>query len=225
MLRADLRVGQSAWIRADCLVRDAASGALGACVESGLNEVYMGIERPEQAGLKRLHKRLEVDQVRQAVQILADRYPQVFKVGSFIYGLTGDTPGTVRSMYRLAHELDLDMTFYIPLTPMPGTPYWRSHNWDPTGQAFRHFDFLPQVDGDPLQATLTAALHRCFLFSWPRVRILWLLRGLFDRSPRRRSIIRRHALRGLHLSLIGATQSLIGRGRVEAMRLPSWYDD
>jgi hypothetical protein len=31
-------------------------------------------------------------------------------------------------------------------------------------------------------------------------------------------------MRGLQLSLIGATQSLIGRGRVEALRFPSWYD-
>jgi len=224
LLRNDLRLGQSAWVRADCLVRDESSGALRPCVEAGLNEVYIGIERPDEAGLRALGKAGPLGQVRQAFRILSSDYPQVFTVGSFVYGLPGDTAATIRAMWLLAHELDLDMAFYIPLTPLPGTPYWRPELWEPTGAVFRRFDFLPRVDGDPLMASLTWALYRCFALSWPLARFRWLLRGLCARNARRRSIIRRHALRGLRLSAVGIGQALFQNGNSGAMRYPSWYD-
>jgi anaerobic magnesium-protoporphyrin IX monomethyl ester cyclase len=56
LLREGRPIGQSAWVRADCLVRDAASGALETCVRAGLNEVYIGIERLEPEDLRRLRK-------------------------------------------------------------------------------------------------------------------------------------------------------------------------
>lgn len=224
LLRHDLRLGQSAWIRADCLVRDASSGALETCVRSGLNEVYIGIERPDQAGVRAFKKGGDLDQVREAFRILSTGYPEVFTVGSFIYGLPGDTAATMRAMWHLALQLDLDMAFYIPLTPLPGTPYWRPELWDPTGAAFRGFDFLPQVNGDPVMAGLTLALYRCFALSWPPARFRWLLRGLCSRSARRRSIIKRHTLRGLRLSAGGIAHALFKNGNGHAMRYPSWYD-
>jgi radical SAM superfamily enzyme YgiQ (UPF0313 family) len=46
----NIHVGQSAWVRADCLVRDAKSGALERMVRGGLNEVYIGVERPDGDG-------------------------------------------------------------------------------------------------------------------------------------------------------------------------------
>lgn len=116
LLRSNVRLGQSAWVRPDFLVRDAASGALETCIRAGLNEVYLGVERPEEAGLRTLGKSGGLQDVRAAFEILRRDYPPVFRVGSFIYGLPGDTPATMRAMFLLAHELDLDMAFYIPLT-------------------------------------------------------------------------------------------------------------
>jgi radical SAM superfamily enzyme YgiQ (UPF0313 family) len=224
LLRSNLRPGQSAWIRPDFLVRDAASGALEPCVRAGLNEAYLGIERPEQAGLRALGKPGGLEEVRAAFRILRCDYPQVFRVGSFIYGLPGDTPATMRAMFLLAHKLDLDMAFYIPLTPLPGTPYWRQEVWDGSGAAFREFDFLPRVDGDAALAELTRALYRCFALVWPLARFRWALRGLWDRDGRRRSIIRRHTVRGLRFAAAGLRQGLARQNHRCALRFPVWYE-
>ncbi len=224
LLRGDLHLGQSAWVRADFLARDASSGALKTCVQAGLNEVYVGIERPDQAGLRALNKSVDTTVVREAFRILSRDYPEVFTVGSFIYGLPDDTPETIRAMWRLAHELDLDMTFYIPLTPLPGTPGWSPELWDPTGAAFRSFDFLPQVDGNPRVARLTWELYRCFALSWPPARFRWLLRGLCSRGGRRRRIVRRAVFRALHFYSLGIVRVLFKSSGAGALRYPSWYD-
>jgi radical SAM superfamily enzyme YgiQ (UPF0313 family) len=113
-------------------------------------------------------------------------------------------------------ELDLDMAFYIPLTPLPGTPYWKPELWDSTGRRFRSFDFLPMVNGDPAKARLTRELYRCFALAWSPRRIRWLLGGLVSRNARRRRITRRHALRGIRFCLAGPTG---------AQWLPPWYND
>jgi anaerobic magnesium-protoporphyrin IX monomethyl ester cyclase len=224
LLGRNLRVGQSAWARADDLVRDADSGALAKCVAAGLNEVYVGVERPDQQGLASLHKQTSLETVRHAFRILGERHPEVFRVGSFIYGLPGDSPATVRAIHRLAHELDLDMTFYIPLTPLPGTVYWSAAYWDPSGQALRALDFLPRIDGDPAIASLTWSLYLCLALRWPWRRVRWLLSGLFSPHARRRSIIRRHALRGLRLFAVGMAQALFRGATTSPMRVPEWYD-
>ncbi|MCB1126199.1 MAG: radical SAM protein, partial [Verrucomicrobiae bacterium] len=113
LLRDGLRVGQSAWLRTDAIMRDAASGALAACVRSGLNEVYLGIERADEESLEGLHKTAGLDHARQALQVLRREFPKVVVIGSFIYGLPGDTPRTMRTIHRLSSELRLDQAFYI----------------------------------------------------------------------------------------------------------------
>jgi len=76
LLRENLRVGQSAWVRADAMVRDSASGALRSCVRSGLNEVFLGIERPDDGSLRTLHKTTGLDHARDALRILRAEYPR-----------------------------------------------------------------------------------------------------------------------------------------------------
>jgi radical SAM superfamily enzyme YgiQ (UPF0313 family) len=212
-------------VRAEHILRDAASGALAACVAAGLNEVYIGIERPDREGLRALEKESQNGWAAEAVRILSEKHPEVFTVGSFIYGLPGDTPETIQAIHRHAAELGLDMSFYIPLTPLPGTPYWRSEQWDPTGASFRSFDFLPHVNGDPAVARLTWALYRNILFSRPGARLRWVLRGFFSRNKRRRSIIRRHAARGVQFTIRALRQGLTPRDAALSMRFPKWYND
>jgi anaerobic magnesium-protoporphyrin IX monomethyl ester cyclase len=224
LLRENLRLGQSAWVRADYLVRDAASGALKSCVQAGLNEIYLGIERFDQSGLETLRKQGNFREVREALRILADEFPEVFRIGSFIYGLPGDTPALVRTMYRLAQGINLDISFYIPLTPLPGTPYWQPRDWDSTGGLFRRFDFLPRLDGNPPLAELTRTLYLCSIFAWPPSKVQWLLGGLFARSARRRSILRRHAFRILRFFVEDVVRSLFPMRGAGKMCIPPWYN-
>jgi radical SAM superfamily enzyme YgiQ (UPF0313 family) len=130
-------------VRADTLLRDAGSGDLARLVQSGLNEVYIGIERGDSSMLYKLGKCVKAEECRQALQVLAQDFPEVYTVGSFIYGIPGDTPDSVRELRLYASGLPLDYTFFIPLTPLPGTPYWKREMWDPTGAKFRSFGFLP----------------------------------------------------------------------------------
>ncbi|HEU5401217.1 MAG TPA: radical SAM protein [Terriglobales bacterium] len=143
LLSRGIRLGQSAWVRADFLCRDAASGALDTCVRAGLNEVYIGIERCSSNELGALAKGSPYEAVRTALQHISTRHPQLCTVGSFIYGIEGETPASIRELFRSAYQLPLDMVIFIPLTPLPGTPFWDRTLWDGTGESLRQCSFLP----------------------------------------------------------------------------------
>lgn len=224
MLRRNLRIGQSAWMRTDGMVRDAASGALSACVRSGLNEVYLGIERPDAASLEALHKTAGVEDARAALRILRREFPEVLAVGSFIYGLPGDTPPAVRAIHRLALELELDQFFFIPLTPLPGTAGWTPELWDPTGERFREFNFLPSGRPHGRHAELEQALLLSLLTQWPPVRVRHYLRQWFGGDARRRRVGWRLSVRGARFHLGRLVRSVVGGKDDLGLVFPEWYE-
>jgi anaerobic magnesium-protoporphyrin IX monomethyl ester cyclase len=224
LLRNGIRLGQSAWVRADGLVRDHESGALGKIVRAGLNEVYIGIERPDGAGLRALEKRADPTDAAAALRILAREYPDVFTIGSLIYGLPGDTPETMRTIWQFSVDLDLDTVFYIPLTPLPGTPYWRPDLWDPTGSRFRRFGFLPTWDSGDVIAPLTRRLLFLGLFDWSRPRLRSVLQRLSSPNARIRRMNRRLLARDLRLVAGLTLETVLGARAQGGMRVPSWYE-
>jgi len=223
LLRDGLEIGQSAWVRADGILRDAASGALAACVRSGLNEVYLGVERPDAVSLGTLKRTITIEETRRAFEMLARQFPQVFTFGSFIYGLPGDTPRTIQAIFRLSVEMEMDKAFFIPLTPLPGTPFWRDELWDPTGERFRRFDFLPRLDGAPDQKALDQALLWSFAFDWPWPRLRSYARGLFAPDVRKRRMTWHLLARSGRFSAGGIVLGLLNRESHRSMILPSWY--
>lgn len=224
MLRDNIRVGQSAWVRTDALVRDARSGALDNSVRSGLNEVYLGIERPDNESVKSLHKTSGVADAIEALRLLREQYPAVLAIGSFIYGLPGDSPQTIRAIHRLVSKLDLDQFFFIPLTPLPGTAGWRAELWDSTGEQFREFSFLPTGRPHGRHAELERALLWSLLTNWPRARVRNYLRHLFGGDPRRRRVQCRLAVRGARVHLHRLLRNAMGGDTNFGMVLPSWYE-
>jgi len=226
LLRDGLAVGQSAWVRSDGIVRDHGSGSLALQVRAGLNEVYIGVERPDRASLTDLRKTGSQPSVaREAMRILSREHPEVFTVGSYVYGLPEDDSETMRRIYRHALELDLDKAFYIPLTPLPGTPFWKPELWDGTGERLRSFDFLPSClpDGNP--SRLARTLAASFLFDWPAARLRGYVRRLRSPCARKRRMARRLLWRAIRLSAGMAAQTILGRGRIGGMRLPPWYEN
>ncbi|HLP75582.1 MAG TPA: radical SAM protein, partial [Candidatus Paceibacterota bacterium] len=221
LLRENLAIGQSAWMRADCIVRDARSGALDASVGSGLNEVYIGVERADTAGLKTVHKNSGIEEVRAAFDILLRDHPQVFTVGTFIYGLPGDTPADIRRLYRLSLELGMDKAFFIPLTPLPGTPFWNPQLWDATGRRFREFGFLPSLKRGERSA-LDWTLFLSFALDWNLNRIAGYARGIFSRDARKRRMTRRIFSRSTRFVTDGVISRLFRGGN--GMVLPPWYE-
>jgi radical SAM superfamily enzyme YgiQ (UPF0313 family) len=223
LLREELRVGQSAWVRADCVVRDAQSGALGALVRGGLNEIYIGVERPDDAGLAGVHKSTTMPVVREAFRILAREHPQVFTLGTFIYGVPGDTPATVRALFRLSHELEMDHAFFIPLTPLPGTPFWHDGLWDPTGEGFRDFNFLPSATRPGARRELEWALLLAAAFQWTPARLRAYRRSLGSQSGRTRRVSLRLAARQAWFVAHGMLRGLLTGARA-GLVFPRWYE-
>ena len=224
LLRDGIHVGQSAWVRTDAMVRDAHSGALAHCVRSGLNEVYLGIERPDGESLSSLHKTSGVEHAREALHILRSQFPEVLAIGSFIYGLPGDSPRTIRAIHRFVSELDLDQFFFIPLTPLPGTSDWRTELWDPTGESFREYNFLPTGQPHGRHAELERALLWSLLTHWPWTRVRGYLRGLLPGDARRRRVQWRLAVRGAQVHLRRMLHNALGGGHEFGMVFPRWYE-
>jgi len=223
LLRENISVTMSAWVRADGVVRDAQSGALARQVRGGLREVYLGVERADGDGLAAVHKTTTMPEVRAAFRLLARDFPDVFTLGTFIYGLPGDTPETVRAIFRLAHELEMNQPFFIPLTPLPGTPFWREEFWDDTGDRFRDYNFLPSATRPGARRDLEWALLTAFLTQWPAARFRSYWRSVFDANARRRRMTRRLALRSAWFVLQGMAGNLLA-GRRSGMIFPRWYE-
>jgi hypothetical protein len=224
LLRDGIRVGQSAWVRTDAMVRDAHSGALANCVRSGLNEVYLGIERPDSESTAFLHKTSGVADAREALRILREQYPEVLAIGSFIYGLPGDSPQTIRAIHRLVSELELDQFFFIPLTPLPGTAGWHNELWDPTGERFREFSFLPTGQPHGRHAELERALLWSLLTNWPWARVRGYLRHGLGGDARRRRVQWRLAVRGARVHLNRIFRNALGGEDKFGMVFPHWYE-
>jgi anaerobic magnesium-protoporphyrin IX monomethyl ester cyclase len=218
--REGIAIGQSAWVRADCLVRDARSGVLARLVDAGLNEVYLGVERPDADSLHALNKTEMLDDTREAFARLRRDHPHVFTVGSFIYGVPGDTPESVRAMYRFGSTLGMDKTFFIPLAPLPGTAFWRPELWDPTGAGFRAFDFLPSA-GD---RSLSRALLMACAFDWTAARVRSNLARLVHPDARKRRMARHIFLRSTSFAAFALLRGLAGSDALCGMVLPKWYE-
>jgi hypothetical protein len=222
-LREDRIIGQSAWVRADYVLRDDASGALKLCCQSGWNEAYLGIERLEPSELARLGKGNLNGEATRALEILYAKYPEVVTIGSFIYGLPWDTAESVRSLFQSAEQLPLDEIFFIPFTPLPGTPNWKPQMWDSTGEKFRTFDFLPRLGSDEPMAQLSSEIAWSYLFCWPRQRAHRMLAGLLARNARRRGITRHIFQRAIPVMFPGAFHRR--RESPGGMFYPAWYEN
>jgi len=220
LLREDRAIGQSAWVRADYILRDHDSGALKLCCDAGWNEAYIGIERLDRRELAALGKGNLDHEIERAAALLHDEYQKIITFGSLIYGLPGDTPAGVRSLFRTAEGLPVDQLLFIPFTPLPGTPAWKPKMWDATGQSFRGFDFI--LGNSEETREMAAAIARSYLLDWSRLRLKKMLLGLASRNPRRRGICWNILRRSAPLMLSIAFHR---RSKAQgAMVYPAWYE-
>jgi len=147
----------------------------------------------------------------------------VLAVGSFIYGLPGDSAGTVWAIHRLAIELELDHFAFIPLTPLPGTAGWRPELWDPTGERFREFNFLPSGNPHGRYAALERALFVSLLLNWHPARLRSWLR-LFSSDVRVRRVNRRLQARSFRFHLGRLLHRALGQHHESGLIFPRWYE-
>lgn len=226
LLRRNLRIGQTASLDPGALTRDAASGALAASIRSGLDGVRLQAPRSATQNPCLPVEPEAAETLRLAVGHLRRESPHVFVSGVFEYGLPGDTAETMDHLHAIAIDLGLDQTLFVPRRPFPGTPGWQRDLWDPTGEAFRDFHFLPDSSRDEHLRELEAELDRLRLFRWSFGRIRNLARQFRCPHPRRRSLrwqwlartTKFHARNFLRKASLGPVEST-------PMTLPAGYEE
>jgi radical SAM superfamily enzyme YgiQ (UPF0313 family) len=211
-----------AWLRADGIVRDAASGLLDKQVAAGLRRVMIGLERPSETDLAALGKCGCGPEVSRRALELLSRHRQVYTIASLLFGLPDESPESAAALVRYAGLADA--TLLMPLTPNPGTPEWRTARQagDLSCTDYSHYNFLNPV-------------LRTRRYSLPQVRRLYG-RTMARYSLRRvgywlRSFVKptNRARAGLDVRLGWrsarlAAKGLLSRGPILETR-PSWYDD
>jgi anaerobic magnesium-protoporphyrin IX monomethyl ester cyclase len=114
ILRRQLVFGWSAFARVDTVDEE----TLKMMKSAGCDAVSFGIESGNPEMLKRVKKRITLDQARNAVKICK-------KVGmiahaSFMVGLPGETQATLKDTLDFARELEIEHGYHF-LAPFPGT--------------------------------------------------------------------------------------------------------
>lgn len=122
LLKRNIKIQQTAWLRADYVVRDEQLGILEKAVRAGLCQVMIGVERLDEPDLRQLNKHKNgPDITAKAFEIFRNKYPSVFTIGSVIFGLWDETKKSLDELARYQYKVGMDYCFFIPLTPNPGT--------------------------------------------------------------------------------------------------------
>lgn len=235
LIRRRYDLGWWAFTRIDNLLKQEEDGTLPLMVEAGLRHVLVGVEREAKDDYNWLNKhRYTRERTVQAFHLLRDKYPQVFRQGTFITGLRSDTAEDIRGLLDLAHEADLDFAAFHPITPFPGTPLYdealakgwlEEHDFD-------KFDmFYPVMPTEHLSreqvAQLTADNYRDFVIRKP-----WRFgRRMFSRQKNRRDLHRWFAYAVSRAMTVQAMDALRGKRSFEGFAgvnqlwKPRWYDE
>jgi radical SAM superfamily enzyme YgiQ (UPF0313 family) len=239
MLASDLmtpggqaRTLHTAWVRADAVVRDEKLGILEKLVRAGLRQVMIGVERDDAAGLSVLQKHHNgADVCREAFAIFREKYPQVYTIGTMIFGLPGDTP---KDLWRLAdceQAMGMDYCFLIPLTPNPGTAVAAEAR-----QAGRlaGTDLAKYNFHTPVCTTETMGLRDLESIYWkimlrPSLGRMgrWITQAFFERDRRRRRVHRALLERGTAIAARSLWRAMVHPRDPEPAlhsRRPSWYE-
>lgn len=235
LMRRKLKLDWFAFVRADFLLRDEERGVLEKMVKAGLMYVLIGIERRDTAHLRQLCKsRYTRESTKEAYHLLRRKYPQVFRQGTFVTGIEGETRESMMDLLDYAIELGVDYPAFHPINPVPGTTLYK----ELTGAGkleindFSRCDwFTPLFPSDALStsdiAELNKELNKRFILYRPQ----WAVKGLLSRSKLRRGLYQwflyitaRMAMREV-ADLIKGKKSFEGVSGFMKMRRPNWYDD
>ncbi len=232
LLRHDLKIRQTAWVRADCLIRDESLGILEKAVRTGLCQVMIGVERPDVSGQQALNKHANgPDVTARAFEILQTRYPSVFTIGSVIFGLWDETRESLSRLSRYSQTIGMDYCFFIPLTPNPGTAVYEQARSQGRIEVtdLRAYNFhTPVMRTRSFSARQLERFYFKLAFGLNRDRIINHLRSLFCVHDRRRRRVHRSLLK---YGLAIATRYVGNRLRhpfsacpTLFSRKPVWYD-
>lgn len=228
----------TAWLRADFVVRDEGLGVLEKLVRAGLRQVMMGVERTDADGLAALGKHDNDPEIcRRAFGIFRAKYPEVYTIGTAIYGLPGDGKTEIKALAKAQYDMGMDYLFLIPLTPNPGTEF-ETVSPAASTEKLRKFNFhTPVLSTRSLSPRqLEAAYWGAMLVFGFRWLFHTLIRTIFERDQRRRRVhfsLMRHGARTaaaiIAHRLFGKRDEVPGNKGESTpalcSRKPEWYDE
>jgi len=181
LLNENMRLGWSAFMRADLILRDEKSGVFKKLVDSGLSQICVGAERADNADLINMGKNCySGDIVKECMHILKDKYPQVFRETTFIVGIREESRESMLNQIRYAKEIKADYPAFHPMTPVPGTESWREakeKGWLEI-EDFSKYDWMtPVMPSKYLSRDEIRDL--IYLANREFVSISWMIKGLF----------------------------------------------
>jgi hypothetical protein len=122
--------------------------------------VLVGVESVTPEGLKDVYKDFNLAGDELAERLRTFREHGVHVLGSFIFGLPSDRPGTFDATAALAAQANVTFAQFVMLTPFPGTLDF--DKWVKS-----HGDTPPTVDGTPLTQHWLIPAHKRPKFYMP----------------------------------------------------------
>jgi len=229
LIGARLGVEWFAFMRADGVLRDEKLGVMEKLVRSGLVHVSIGVERVEHNELKKMGKGFYSDATSvECFRILRDKYPGVFRQGTFIVGVRDETPETMNAQADFARRLELDYPGFHPITPVPGTAFHaeaKEKGWIEVVD-FREYDWMTPIISSEYM-TRTEIEEQLIGLSKRFVSPRWFLKGILSGSRYKRRMYVWWLLVTLRIVWASARRfawpfkTEIYAGLVK----PAWYDD
>ena len=108
--------------------------------KAGCWQVGFGIETGDQEVLNRINKKITLEQTKSAVRLAKKAGLDTF--GFFIFGLSGETEGSMKKTISLAKDLPLDIAKFDICIPYPGTAYFQELN---TAGKIRSYDWSKYI--------------------------------------------------------------------------------
>ena len=224
-----------AFLRADYLLRDEKAGILSKMVRAGLTHPLIGVERGCTEDLRKLQKSVYTrDLVKEVFLILKNKYPQVFRQGTFVTCLPYDTKESMLNLVKYAVEIDIDYPAFHPVAPVPGTFLYQEalKNNSLEEKDFKKYDWATPImrseNGLSMEefAKLNMELNKRYILYRPH----WLIRGLFSPYKHKRGLYWWFLQNTMKMMFFGLMDIILRRKKFEGitgfMRLkkPGWYD-
>ncbi|NOZ02556.1 MAG: radical SAM protein [Deltaproteobacteria bacterium] len=188
LIKKDWDLTFFAFMRSDCILRDEKRGIMEKLVRAGLIHVCIGVERADDADLRDFNKKFNRHKdTHEAFRLLKERYPVVFRQGTFILGTRNESRESMWRQFDFAKRLEVDYPAFHAMTPFPGTDLWVEANengWIEIND-FDYFDLSTPVMSTEHMAREEVEQELVKL-SGKYVTFSWLLKGLLSRHTYRR---------------------------------------
>lgn len=228
LIAKGLGVEYMAFVRADYLLRDEKLGVLEKLVKSGLRHVCIGVERDENTTLRNWDKSFyNQSQSAEAFKLLKDKYPEVFRQGTFIVGTREETPETMKKQLAFARSLDLDYPAFHPMTPFPGTQLYedaKREGWLELDD-FEYFDLSTPVVRSK-EMTRDQIEQGIVELNKSYVNMRWFLRGILSPHRYKRNMYKWWVMvmTRIVMGSLAEFASPLSGTRYTGLVKPRWYD-